>query len=1015
MVPASCVPDEIPNFYGRQEECEAILGHVAGSKTTRLVNIWGSPGFGKTSVAITIANRLREKNIAVYFVSLRGVKSKDDLVSKLLSIFTDVKQVPHISPSHWLAQCLQQLQNPFVLILDNADDLLESGDTTIKEEVLRLLKDILTQCCHIKLILTTRESLDYLKHEVPIHLERVGILDKISSAKLVKSLLPNVSENNSASILKECGQVPLAMRLMCGIMKGENVPLNELLEELKTSTLVEVLDDDRLPHYSRLKSLINTSFLRLSPKEREAFVSLAVFPGNFVAEEARAVMSLEKATERSCMKILRALEAKSLIESLDHFRSFTIHSLLRSFIDEKKFCDGATKTTFERAQLRFYGFYISSFEDANKKFFTGHSNDAVETFVSRRETILKSLVNGTRKDELYAKTTEVLSKAELFLFSVLHDEQLTFNRLYDTAVEEARRNKHCDIERKLLAAKSFGCLGYFFLNEQNPDSPLQHNFIDVVDCPPKLLCYGGIYQLLCGKLEEGILFLKRSVDRLNNDYGEKVFTILAYHVLAVCHRKQEDNVIASDFEIACSDECEAATDLSPTFCSLFLRDRKSHFSCPLRDSVAERDAFFFALTAELLPSLYKALGDEAEIELPLSVITSSLLVMQNVLLALFKESRVHFRILETCCVGLDRLNCYKEAAEGFYMITGQLEKDFGNHEDTARNYHYLGLAQKELKEYKAARCSFQKALKMRTKLLRETTETTRGIDMLRETLNSLSCYSLVLYESANSTSSDVDNIMAACEELDSIITLKNLDFPRVYLRELGAVCNNLGSYFLEKDDYDNALMLLQLSIRIKEKNLGDDVDTIASLNNLGLTYLKMKRCCESEKSYRRALELSMSLGINDREHTALSFHGISMVHFERGDYTEAEKAEFQCLRLCQEHLEDHPLKAVSFHQLGNINNKMSKYEAAINQFQEAVELKRLLFGNHPETALSYYELAKAQIALGDLSQAAATLQLLGCTCEALGKYTNSFLGARSFVTGASHPPKSSEAVEDTGN
>ena len=79
-------------------------------------------------------------------------------------------------------------------------------------------------------------------------------------------------------------------------------------------------------------------------------------------------------------------------------------------------------------------------------------------------------------------------------------------------------------------------------------------------------------------------------------------------------------------------------------------------------------------------------------------------------------------------------------------------------------------------------------------------------------------------------------------------------------------------------------MLLQLSIRIKEKNLGDDVDTIASLNNLGLTYLKMKRSCESEKSYRRALELSMSLGINDREHTALSFHGISMVHFERGDY-----------------------------------------------------------------------------------------------------------------------------------
>ena len=747
MVPASCVPDEVANFYGRQEECEAILGHVAGSKTTRLVNIWGSPGFGKTSVAITIANRLREKNIAVYFVSLRGMKSKDELVSKLLSIFTDVKQVPHIFPSHWLAQCLQQLQNPFVLILDNADDLLESGDTTIKEEVLRLSKDILTQCCHIKLIFTTRESLDYLKHEVPIHLERVGILDKISSAKLVKSLLPNVSENNSASILKECGQVPLAMRLMCGIMREENVPLNELLEELKTSTLVEVLDDDRLPHYSRLKSLINTSFLRLSPKEREGFVSLAVFPGNFVAEEARAVMSLEKATERSCMKILRALEAKSLIESLDHFRSFTIHSLLRSFIDEKKFCDGATKTTFERAQLRFYGFYISSFEDANKKFFTGHSNDAVETFVSRRETILKSLVNGTRKDELYAKTTEVLSKAELFLFSVLHDEQLTFNRLYDNAVEEARRKKQCDIERKLLAAKSFGCLGFFFSNEQNPDSLLQHSFINAADCPPKLLCYGGIYQILCGKLEEGILLLKRSVDRLNNDYGEKVFMILAYHVLAVCHRNRQNDEIAS---YACSIESESGS-LSPAFCSLFSRDtlssRESNVRC-LPESVAERDAFLFALTAELLPPLYKSLGDQFKMEL--SVITSSLLRLQKVLLVMFQEGRVLARVLETCCKGLEILDCEKEAEKGFEVIARQLEDVLGVHKDTARNYHSLGEAQKNFKDYEAAHCSFIKALEMRTSILRETKETAHDSSIIKGTIESLFWLTQV-FENINGT------------------------------------------------------------------------------------------------------------------------------------------------------------------------------------------------------------------------------------------------------------------------
>ena len=675
MVPASCVPDEIPNFYGRQEECEAILGHVAGSKTTRLVNIWGSPGFGKTSVAITIANRLREKNIAVYFVSLRGMKSKDELVSKLLSIFTDVKQVPHISPSHWLAQCLQQLQNPFVLILDNADDLLESGDTTTKEEVLRLSKDILTQCCHVKLIFTTRESLDYLKHEVPIHLERVGILDKISSAKLVKSLLPNVSENNSASILKECGQVPLAMRLMCGIMREENVPLNELLEELKTSTLV----------------------------------------------------------------------------------------------------------------------------------------------------------NGTRKDELYAKTTEVLSKAELFLFSVLHDEQLTFNRLYDNAVEEARRKKQCDIERKLLAAKSFGCLGFFFSNEQNPDSPLQHSFIDAADCPPKLLCYGGIYQILCGKLEDGILLIERSVDRLNNDYGEKVFMILAYHVLAVCHRNRQNDEIAS---YACSIESESGS-LSPAFCSLFSRDtlssRESNVRC-LPESVAERDAFLFALTAELLPPLYKSLGDQFEMEL--SVITSSLRRLQKVILVMFQEGRVLARVLETCCKGLDRLDCDKEAEEGFELIARQLEDVLGVHKDTARNYHSLGEAQKNFKEYEAAHCSFKKALEMRTSILRETKETAHDSSIIKGTIESLISLTQV-FENINGTTADVDNFVTACEELERILVKsKDEHFAQACFVRLGRVFHQIGITYYKMCRYEEAVKQFQKAVELRKELLGDHTETALSLKCL---------------------------------------------------------------------------------------------------------------------------------------------------------------------------------------
>ena len=63
------LPAMVPNFTGRQSECEEITGHVT-SKSTRLVSIWGSPEFGKTSVAIAVGHDLQSKGMPVCWLSL---------------------------------------------------------------------------------------------------------------------------------------------------------------------------------------------------------------------------------------------------------------------------------------------------------------------------------------------------------------------------------------------------------------------------------------------------------------------------------------------------------------------------------------------------------------------------------------------------------------------------------------------------------------------------------------------------------------------------------------------------------------------------------------------------------------------------------------------------------------------------------------------------------------------------------------------------------------------------------
>ena len=504
-------------------------------------------------MAINVAHQLRGMEIPVYFASLRGMESKDELVSKLLSIFTDTKQVLHISPAHWLIRFLQQLQNPFVLILDNADDLLESRDTRRKEQVLLFISEVLAQCNHIKLLFTTRESLDYLSHTFPIHLERVGALDEVASGDLVKSLLPDLSDDDCSSIVKECGQVPLAMRLLCSIMKEENVSLNEMLEELKDLPLVEVLDSESYSDDARLKVIINKSFERLTDRERDAIVSLAVFPGCFRIEEAKAVLDVNSVL--AVKKIIRTLERKSLIDSSDSFSSFTIHSILRSFIDEERITDRQViGAVFHAAQLRFYDHYIAIFGVANEKCLKGHSTEAFSVFLGRRENIILSLTNGTREDELYPQAVDVLSKAELFLYAVLPEEELLFKNIYGTAVKESQKRKNLIDEQKLLAAKSFSHWGWFSSDHQSWDHSLLADYSDSAHYPAKLQCYFGIYQLLCGKLDEGISSLNSSVFRLSRGCDEEVLKVLVYQVLANCHRSKQEHEMVSYFKYLCNNE-----------------------------------------------------------------------------------------------------------------------------------------------------------------------------------------------------------------------------------------------------------------------------------------------------------------------------------------------------------------------------------------------------------------------------------------------------------------------------
>ena len=133
------------------------------SDSTRLVSAWGSPGFGKTSVAIAVSF------LSIYFLSLRGLKSKIDLTSKFFSVFRqagtlDTDKLQDLSADDELCFIFDRLPDYCVVILDNVDDLLEWGLPNVKEEVFFINFHIIFKSYMVKLIII-------------VHIKFVEILD----------------------------------------------------------------------------------------------------------------------------------------------------------------------------------------------------------------------------------------------------------------------------------------------------------------------------------------------------------------------------------------------------------------------------------------------------------------------------------------------------------------------------------------------------------------------------------------------------------------------------------------------------------------------------------------------------------------------------------------------------------------------------------------------------------------------------------------------------------------------
>ena len=1018
------LPSVVPNFTGRQGECEEIIRHVS-SESTRLVSIWGSPGFGKTSVAIAVGHALQSQGLPVYWVSLRGVGSKADLASKFLSFLRKPTTTQHsgqrLSTDEEVWQLFSDASKPSAFILDNFDDLLESGSPNTKEEVMQLLEEILGRNQMLTFVVTTRGSLEYMDLHFQGHKGlRIRPLDKASAMTLVSELLPNASTADCTQIAQICGQVPLAVKLMCSLISEDSAQPHQIINYcMKSSTkdrIIEMLNNPDYPPRHRIQFLFDSSFKKLTMQEKDAIISLSILPEIFSTEVAAAVLSDTGSME--ARKILGSLRRKSLIDSSSKPGTFTMHRLLQSFAREKG--EKEMRDTLLISKSRLNAFYVSLLEKLNEQFLTGNSMAAYIEFFKNKKNIIESVVESCLDSERADSVYDVLVKGEIFLASLFWhtSEANNFFHIYDSAIKAANLQGKEKYYRQLFSSKAFGEVTWgrkgmtrhllSKVNELQTAASLVPNLEK-----GKYLCYMGIYHFVTEETNSGVHFLKDALSTLINcNSTEKhILEMVIFQILAVYHQSRNDLSSASTFYDKAIHQCMAMGDWQ----LLIIPSTKGETRETINEVKLHKNSGIWLrkpLKCEIAFLLHEATKAFVDANTKQCIHNSLLQIVENIerevqiTPGLLTFHSVVTNLLWTLSSG-DPAKLYAARIKYHESALTQCKEsplDIQEFEDVshlqnealARCLLDLAKVLKERKSYNEALQASQQALEISERILGEKHE--RTADSYRElgiTQHEMHDYTSALqshlralairiklfgeehektadsYRALGITQYEMHDYTSALQSHLRALAIR----IKLFGEEHESTADSYGALGVTQhkmNDYTSALQSHQRALAIRIKLFGEEhKSTAVSYSQLGVTQHKMQDYTSALQSHQRALDIRIKLFGEDHEGTADSYSQLGVIQHEMRDCTSALQSDQRALAIRIKLFgEEHKSTADSYRQLGITQQKMHDYTSALQSHLRALDIRIKLFGeDHESTADSYSQLGVIQHEMHDYTSA----------------------------------------------
>lgn len=344
-------------FVGREHDVNEVVSKVM---STRIVNINGAPGFGKSTLAIHAGHEMVKNGIKVRYVnmeesSLSFVKLKGNDISDTEQFETAVAQFHDSSllkeqsndlykDSRFVRELKEwsmTVKSPTVLIFDNCDKILVSS---FRYNFVRVINSLIEKSELLNIIVVSRVKLflvDNFDHWT------VKELNHSSSVSLLNEFAPNIHKYDAMRIAQLLQGCPLALKVIGKLLNLRgNQFVYEVIHELE-SRPIDILDsvsDQR----QQFRAIMDLVFSDVNVLQKCGHM-ISLFPYSFSRDAGISILA------SSPEKCLDAYEKQSLLDEffLGNQHRYTMHRLIREYLKEK-----VNSTDQVKFKKRFNNYYI---------------------------------------------------------------------------------------------------------------------------------------------------------------------------------------------------------------------------------------------------------------------------------------------------------------------------------------------------------------------------------------------------------------------------------------------------------------------------------------------------------------------------------------------------------------------------------------------------------------------------------------------------------------------------------